>query len=57
MIYQIFHQHFLDRLEIIDLTGYTDNEKLLISENYIIPSALKKHGLKKIQLLNLKQMP
>lgn len=36
----------LDRLEIIDLTGYTDNEKLLISENYIIPSALKKHGLK-----------
>ena len=36
----------LDRLEIINLTGYTDNEKLLISENYIIPSALKKHGLK-----------
>lgn len=36
----------LDRLEIIDLTGYTDNEKLLISDNYIIPSALKKHGLK-----------
>lgn len=36
----------LDRLEIIDLTGYTDNEKLLISENYIIPSALKNHGLK-----------
>lgn len=36
----------LDRLEIIDLTGYTDNEKLLISENYIIPSALKKYGLK-----------
>lgn len=36
----------LDRLEIIDLTGYTDNEKLLISENYIVPSALKKHGLK-----------
>lgn len=36
----------LDRLEIIVLTGYTDNEKLLISENYIIPSALKKHGLK-----------
>ena len=36
----------LDRLEIIDLTGYTDNAKLLIRENYIIPSALKKHGLK-----------
>lgn len=36
----------LDRLEIINLTGYTDNEKLLISENYLIPSALKKHGLK-----------
>ena len=36
----------LDRLEIIDLTGYTDSEKLLISENYLIPNILKKAGLK-----------
>lgn len=36
----------LDRLEIIDLTGYTDSEKLLICENYLIPNILKKAGLK-----------
>lgn len=36
----------LDRLEIIELSGYSDEEKLLISENYLIPSILKKHGLK-----------
>lgn len=36
----------LDRLEIIELTGYTDNEKLFISENYLIPTSLRKHGLK-----------
>ena len=36
----------LDRLEIIDLTGYTDSEKLLICENYLIPNLLKKAGLK-----------
>lgn len=36
----------LDRLEIIELTGYTDSEKLFISENYLIPISLRKHGLK-----------
>ena len=36
----------LDRLEIIDLTGYTDSENLLICENYLIPNLLKKAGLK-----------
>ncbi len=36
----------LDRLEIISLTGYTEEEKLYIAENYLIPSILKKHGLK-----------
>lgn len=36
----------LDRLEIIDLTGYSNEEKMQISENYLIPNMLKKHGLK-----------
>ncbi len=36
----------LDRLEIINLTGYTDEEKLYICENYLIPNILKKHGIK-----------
>ena len=36
----------LDRLEIINLSGYSEHEKLYICENYIIPNMLKKHGLK-----------
>ena len=36
----------LDRLEIISLDGYSDNEKIYICENYLIPNILKKHGLK-----------
>ncbi len=37
----------LDRLEIINLSGYSDSEKLYISENYLIPNILKHHGLSK----------
>ena len=36
----------LDRLEIIDLSGYSDQEKIFISESYLIPISLKKYGLK-----------
>ena len=36
----------LDRLEIINLQGYSDEEKIYICENYLIPNILKKHGLK-----------
>ena len=36
----------LDRMEVINLTGYSDSEKLLIAENYVIPSIVKKHNLK-----------
>ncbi len=36
----------LDRLEIINLSGYSTNEKVFICENYIIPNMMKKHGLK-----------
>lgn len=37
----------LDRLEIIELSGYSYNEKLIIAKNYLIPILLTKHGLKK----------
>ena len=40
----------LDRMEIIELGSYTDEEKLMISRNHLIPKQLLKHGLKKIQL-------
>ena len=34
-----------DRLEIIELSSYTEYEKLDIAENYLIPKSLKEHGL------------
>ena len=36
----------LDRMEVINLTGYSESEKLLITENYLIPNILKKHNIK-----------
>ncbi len=40
----------LDRMEIIELGSYTDEEKLMITKNHLIPKQLKKHGIKKSQL-------
>ncbi len=40
----------LDRMEIIELNSYTDEEKLMIAKNHLIPKQLSKHGLKKSQL-------
>lgn len=40
----------LDRMEIIELGSYTDEEKLTIAKNHLIPKQMKKHGLKKNQL-------
>lgn len=40
----------LDRMEIIELNSYTDEEKLMIAKNHLIPKQMKKHGLKKNQL-------
>ncbi|MBQ8768055.1 MAG: endopeptidase La [Oscillospiraceae bacterium] len=40
----------LDRMEVIELGSYTDEEKLMITKNHLIPNQLKKHGLKRNQL-------
>jgi len=40
----------LDRMEIIELGSYTDEEKCMIAKNHLIPKQLVKHGLKKSQL-------
>ena len=40
----------LDRMEIIELGSYTDEEKLMIAKNHLIPKQLNKHGLKKSQV-------
>jgi len=39
-----------DRMEVIDLPGYTEREKLNIAKKYLIPRQLKEHGLKKDRL-------
>jgi ATP-dependent Lon protease len=37
----------LDRMEIIELPGYIDTEKLEIAKRYLVPKSLEKNGLKK----------
>ncbi|MCY4330686.1 MAG: endopeptidase La [Endozoicomonadaceae bacterium] len=41
----------LDRMEIIRIAGYTEDEKLSIAQNYLIPKQLKMHGIKEKELL------
>jgi ATP-dependent Lon protease len=40
----------LDRLEVIRLAGYTEDEKTSIATNYLIPKQIKNNGLKKGEL-------
>jgi len=35
----------LDRMEIIDLTGYTEEEKVSIAEQYLVPRQIKENGI------------
>ena len=38
-------EELLDRLEIIEISSYTEYEKFNICKNYIIPNGIKEHGL------------
>ncbi|MDO8302475.1 MAG: endopeptidase La [Sedimentisphaerales bacterium] len=40
----------LDRMELIELPGYTEQEKLNIAKKYLVPRQVAEHGLKKAQL-------
>ncbi|MDJ0780623.1 MAG: endopeptidase La [Desulfosarcinaceae bacterium] len=40
----------LDRMEVIHLSGYTEEEKTVIARNYLIPRQIKENGLKPRQL-------
>ena len=38
----------IDRMEVIHLSGYTEEEKISIAQNYLIPKQLKDNGLKRM---------
>jgi ATP-dependent Lon protease len=40
----------LDRMELIHISGYTEEEKMHIAQRYLLPKQLKEHGLKEDQL-------
>ena len=40
----------LDRMEVIELSSYTDEEKLQIARRYLLPKQMKEHGVKKAAL-------
>lgn len=40
----------LDRMEVIRLSGYTEDEKIAIAERYLLPKQMKANGLKKREL-------
>jgi len=40
----------LDRMDVISLSGYTENEKLGIAKRYLVPKQIKANGLKRAQL-------
>lgn len=47
---QTIPRPLLDRMEIIEITSYTKNEKEHIAKEHLIPKQMKAHGLKKGQM-------
>ncbi len=41
----------LDRMEIIEISSYTENEKFHIGKDYLLPKQLKNHGLNETELV------
>jgi ATP-dependent Lon protease len=44
------HPALIDRMELISLTGYSEEEKLHIARQYLIPRQLEEHGLEPDQV-------
>lgn len=47
---QTIPRPLLDRMEVIEISSYTENEKLHIAQEHLIPKQLEKHGLTPEQL-------
>ena len=47
---QTIPRPLLDRMEVIEVSSYTENEKLHIAMEHLIPKQLERHGLKSEQL-------
>lgn len=48
---QTIPRPLLDRMEVIEISSYTQNEKEHIAREHLIPKQIKAHGLKENQLL------
>src|SRR4029078_7360267 len=44
------HPALIDRMEVISLTGYSEEEKIHIAKRYLIPRQLDDHGLRRDQV-------
>lgn len=47
---QTIPRPLLDRMEVIEISSYTENEKLHIAMKHLVPKQLEKHGLNETQL-------
>ena len=47
---QTIPRPLLDRMEVIEISSYTENEKLHIAMKHLVPKQLKKHGLTEEQV-------
>ena len=47
---QTIPRPLLDRMEVIEISSYTENEKLHIATRHLVPKQLQKHGLTEAQL-------
>ncbi len=41
----------IDRMEIIDISGYVEEEKIQIAKNYLVPKQFKMHKIKKDEII------